>query len=382
MSFLGMSRTFVGTSLPEIRSSLNLNLLQAGTLTALLQLGFTTAVFFGGPLSDLFKKSVMLMLGCLFLGADLILFGFSNWFWLSFVVIVFIGMGGGLIESSSNPLLVQLFPGRESTVMNLHHFFFALGSLAGPLIMGAILARSISWQWGFLAFGIFVLVIFLFIFFQRTPAAQSRSEFDMKTVGKLMTDKTFLCLFLIMLCNSGVQNGIAFWMVTFLKETRGFSITLASTSLFLFFAAVAIGRLFTSHLITRIHETHYLSFLFSLLFVTLLCSIFAPGKWAIVFYILCGFGHSGVYPSTLAMAGKLYPNMPGSSMGILATGGGLGSFCLLWLMSFVSQLTNLSVGLLTLSAFALLALFVISVQSRNLRRLIPLYPPLPSRQVL
>jgi hydrogenase/urease accessory protein HupE len=34
MSFLGMSRTFLGTALPWIRSSFDLNLLQAGTLTA------------------------------------------------------------------------------------------------------------------------------------------------------------------------------------------------------------------------------------------------------------------------------------------------------------------------------------------------------------
>ncbi len=143
MSFLGMSRTFLGTALPAIRSSLELTILQAGTLTALLQLGFSAAVFIGGPISDVFKKSTVLMLGCLFMGINLILFGFSEWFWLNLIGIAFIGIGGGLIESSSNPLLIQLFPGKESMVMQLHHFFFALGSLAGPLIMGAVLAKAI-----------------------------------------------------------------------------------------------------------------------------------------------------------------------------------------------------------------------------------------------
>ena len=49
LSFVGMSRTFLGTALPEVRSFMDLSILQAGTLTALLQLGFSTAVFFGGP---------------------------------------------------------------------------------------------------------------------------------------------------------------------------------------------------------------------------------------------------------------------------------------------------------------------------------------------
>ena len=56
MSFIGMSRTFLGTALPAIRSSLELNILQAGTLTALLQLGFSAAVLIGGPISDIFKR--------------------------------------------------------------------------------------------------------------------------------------------------------------------------------------------------------------------------------------------------------------------------------------------------------------------------------------
>ena len=59
-------------------------------------------------------------------------------------------------------------------------------------------------------------------------------------------------------------------MVTFLKATRGFPIALASTSLFLFFACLAMGRLFSSYLLTRLHETTYLLSLFSLLFVSLL----------------------------------------------------------------------------------------------------------------
>ena len=111
MSFLGMSRTFLGTAFPAIRSSLDLTLLQPGTLYGLLQLGFTTAVFVGGPISDIIKKSTILMLGCLLMGASLILFGFSDWFWLSLIGITFIGMGGGMIESSSNPLLIPALSG-------------------------------------------------------------------------------------------------------------------------------------------------------------------------------------------------------------------------------------------------------------------------------
>ena len=67
-------------------------------------------------------------------------------------------------------------------------------------------------------------------------------------------------------------------MVTFLKEMKGLSIALASSTLFLFFACLALGRLFSSYLLTRFHETTYLLSLFSLLFVSLFLSILCPWK--------------------------------------------------------------------------------------------------------
>jgi fucose permease len=368
MSFIGMSRTFLGTALPAIRSSLELNILQAGTLTAFLQLGFSIAVLVGGPISDIFKKQSVLMLGCLLMGINLILFGFSQWFWINLLGITLIGMGGGLIESSSNPLLIQLFPGRESMVMNLHHFFFALGSLAGPLIMGAALVRAIPWQWAYAGFGLFASSLFLFLLFQKFSASRKKNSFETSRIKSLLRENTFLLLFFVTFFNSGVQNGITFWMVTFLRDIKGLPISLASYSLFGFFACLALGRLFSSYLITRFHETTYLLGLFLLLLIGLFFAVSSPGKWSIPFFALCGLGHSGVFPSLLGMTGKIYSELPGTAMGILATGGGLGSVVVPWLMSLVSQMTTLNSGFLSFEIFVILCIFLMGIQVKNLKK--------------
>jgi fucose permease len=372
MSFIGMSRTFLGTALPAIRASLELNILQAGTLTALLQLGFSIAVLVGGPISDIFRKQLILMLGCLLMGINLILFGFSEWFWINLFGITLIGIGGGLIESNSNPLLIQLFPGRESTVMNLHHFFFALGSLAGPLIMGAVLARAIPWQWAYIGFGLFALSISLFLLFQKPSASPKKNGFETKRIKGLLSENTFLLLFFVTFFNSGIQNGITFWMVTFLTDIKGLPISLASYSLFAFFACLALGRLFTSYLITRFHETTYLLGLFSLLLIGLFFAVSFPGRWSIPFFAICGLGHSGVFPSLLGMTGKIYSELPGTAMGILATGGGLGSVVVPWLMSLVSQTTTLTSGFLSFEIFVILCIFLMGIQVKHLKKRIPL----------
>ncbi len=361
MSFLGMSRTFLGTALPAIRSSLDLNLFQAGTLTALLQLGFAIAVFVGGPFSDVLKKSSILMLGCFLMGVNLILFGFSNWFWINLIAAGLIGIGGGLIESSSNPLLIQLFPGKESTVMNLHHFFFAAGSLSGPVIMGTVLAKSIPWQWAYFGFGLFVLIALGFFLSLKVSSTKGRRGLEVNIITRLMSEKTFLNLFFVTLSIQGVQNGIGYWMVTFLKETRGFTIGLASLSLFLFFVSLALGRLFSSYLITKFQEPVYLLSLFSLLFAALFMASYVPGKWTILFFILCGFAHSGVFPCLLALAGKLYPENPGTAMGLVATGSGIGAMVIPWFMSLISQVTSLQMGFLSFEIFVIISLLLMSI---------------------
>jgi FHS family glucose/mannose:H+ symporter-like MFS transporter len=371
LSLVGMSRTFTGTALPAIRTTLVVTILQAGTLTALLQLGFSAAVFFGGPISDIYKRSLILKMGCLLMGIHLIFFGHSEGFWLALVSMAFVGIGGGLIESSSNPLLVQLYPGRESSIMNLHHFFFAMGSLAGPIIMGTLLANSIPWQWGYIGFGIFVLSLCIFLPVKSVPAHQNTRGFDVRQIERLMIDRTFLSLFFVLFFNSGVQNGICFWMVSFLKETRGLSIALASFSLFLFFACAAVGRLLASYVITRIHEAMYLPGLLSLFLLSLLLAVLVPGAWSIPFFALCGFAHSGITPSLLGVVGRCYSEIPGTAMGILATGAGLGSVVVPWLMSLVSQLTTLKTGFLSLNFFIVIALLLMGTQVRRLKQIIP-----------
>ena len=356
MGFLGMSRTFLGTALPAIRSSLDLNLVQAGTFTVCLQFGFAGAVFAGGLLSDVFKKSAMLLLGCLLTGVNLLLFGFSPWFWVNLTAMIFVGIGGGLIEASSDPLLIQLYPGRESTVMNLHHFFFALGSLAGPLIVGALLVRSIPWQWGYIGFGLFVLAVFLFLSSQKISSPQSPRRFDLLVVREMLSQRSFWILFWVTFCTMGVQNGIAYWIVTFLREERSFSISLASASLSFFFVCMAVGRLLSIYVITKLQDEVFVISLFSLLFVSLLITVSVSGLWAIFFLMLCGFAQSAVFPCLLALTGKLYPQNPGTAMGLVSTGAGLGSMVVPWLLALVSQLTSLQIGFLFLDVFVLICL--------------------------
>jgi fucose permease len=289
-----------------------------------------------------------------------------------------IGVAGGVIESSSNPLLVQLFRGRESSVMNIHHFFFAVGSLSGPLIVGAALAGGITWQAAYRIYGLAALLLSSILFLPGIPPIRSDQPFDRRGMGILLRDPAFLTLFAITFLSVGVQNGIAYWLVTFLKEAKGYSIGIASTSLSLYFVCLAIGRLLTSFLITRVKETIYLLTLFSLVLITLAFIIALPGLGALPFIGLCGLAQAGVFPSLLGRAGRLYSNTPGTALGLIATGTGLGSMVIAWLISLVSQLAGLHVGFAFLELAYLLCIALMIYHIRRLRERTATASPRPA----
>ena len=59
-------------------------------------------------------------------------------------------------------------------------------------------------------------------------------------------------------------------------------------------------------------------------------------------------------------------------MGLLATGAGLGSVVIPWLMSLISQFTDFKAGFLVYEIFVALCIVLMGMQFKSLRRLIPL----------
>jgi MFS family permease len=107
------------------------------------------------------------------------------------------------------------------------------------------------------------------------------------------------------------------------------------------------------------------------LLFSLLSAVLVPGAWAIPFFAICGFAHSGILPSLLGVVGRGYPEFPGTAMGLLATGGGLGSVVVPWFMSLVSQVTTLQTGFLSLEVFIVGRPRVDGGQFRRLKQMVP-----------
>lgn len=357
----GMTFAFVGTSLPAMRNFMGINVEMAGVLMAVLQIGFTLFTFFGGIMSDFMMRARVLMLGCLLLGAGSFLLGVWTDYGANLSILLCMGMGAGLILSGSNALLVALYPDRKGTILNVHHVFFGIGSLVGPVVMARLLIHH-RWQSGYSGTGAALVMLGLILLFSKFKPKMNKSvKLFGSQVGRLITDKNYLVLVTVSAMAVGTQLALMLLAVMFLVEAKEIPIAIASWVLTVFFVFMVLGRLVCSRLTAHRPISGITIFLLGFQFLTLFIAWRSTGWTTILFIALSGLACSGIYPGLLAMTSLLFKDVEGSALGILSTMAGIGSILICWLNGIVSQRTSIGFGFIVLVASSLIAVSVFAL---------------------
>ena len=367
ISLNGATFAFVGTSLPAIRTYLNIDIAQAALLTAFMQGGFTLAALIGGLLSDIVRREKVLMAGCLFLSIGSFLFGTWTSYPANIALILCIGSGVGFIVSSSNALLVEMYQERKGMILNIHHVFFGLGSLIAPLIMGSLLSWQYPWQSAYSGLSIIMIGLFLFFSITKLPEARGQStKIFGPQLAELLQDRLYISITIISALAIGTQFALMLLSVTYLHEAKAISIANSSIILSLFFICLVLGRLICSRLSLFLSNTKIILAL--LLFQSAISTSIWLGDSRIstVSVVLSGFACSGLYPCFLALTGSLYFKVAGSALGILTTTAGLGGIVICWLTGIVSEHLNMQQGFIVPVLCSLMAMLLFALNFRPL----------------
>ena len=368
LGMVGLYHTILGTALPAIRFSLQLDISQAGHLGSSAWLGFAIAIFAGGALSDVMRSQRVLMAACWMIGLSALLFGLWMTFLFNCLFIGMVGAGTGIIVGSSSALVLELFPGKQGRIINFHHSFYALGAIAGPFLMAYVLRQNSDWRWVYQGGGLFMLFIGGFFAVLPLHDPVKRKTWDSRSFLLLFREKTMILLILIIFLSVGSQNGIYFWLVSFLKEVRSFPIFWAGLGLSLFSIGIGIGRLLSGWVVFKIGITTVLSLLLLLLMGSLFSLLrITTGPWIWVSCFMAGVGCSGLFPGLLTLGGIHFPHLSGTAIGILGMAAGIGSALMPWAMSWVSQASTLKSGFLFLLFSALFAFVLVSFSFKRFR---------------
>ena len=154
-----MTVVTLGIVLPEVRASLRLSEIQAGSLFSALFVAASLASLVGGRLADRAGRFAVVLSGLALLAvAGLI--AFTGVYAVALAFLALAGIGYGFASVGLYALLSDLLPARRGLATGLLSVTYGTGALVGPLLASATTAAA-GWRAAFVAVGAIGLAMIL-----------------------------------------------------------------------------------------------------------------------------------------------------------------------------------------------------------------------------
>lgn len=354
-----------GPTISILLQELGFNYSNAGTIFLGAYFGFFIAVIFSGIIGDMIGRKWLTILGAVLLFIGVISYSYSAvLILLSFSMIV-VGLGLGVIEVAGNALIVDLYAdsNKRGKYLLLLCFFHSLGSMIGPLIAGKLIQANVSWKiiYRMSAVMLAILIVyFLFINYKKPIIKKDKINFN--TIKTILFSKKMMLFNIVILSYVGMEIGFASWIVEYLQKYKGWSISISSIALSLFFFGIMFGRFFCSFIIEKIGYIKIMIYSISSAIICLALGAFGPKE--ISFLVpLTGLFISIIFPTTTAAVSEISKDNVSLRLGVLFAFAGIGGMLGPWLLGIVSDIIGINLGfsvvILTFAAIMLITLIVI-----------------------
>jgi fucose permease len=342
----GCTENLRGPTLPLVMKDLGIGYTVTGTVLLASYLGFTTASFVAGVLSDRIGRRKVVFLACTALLVGILLYTSSSFVPLLFLGMLFIGFGLGSMELSGNAGIADLPDAKKGRYFNLLGFCHGLAAMTMPYLAAVLMENGTSWRTVYRLDLVLVLALFLIFVAmgkKATPPPTLHASLNARSFRKAAFAPKMLWFYLLVASYVSAEIGLATWLVSFLQETKGFTLTAASLHLSLFFASLTLGRLLGSFIVDRYGFTRILTICAagSLMFI----GIGILGPPGLAFLIpLSGLFHSVVFPTVTGEVSSIFKGNAGTALGVFFAFAGIGGMGGSWIIGFFSDLLGTKGG--------------------------------------
>lgn len=235
----------MGPSLPELGRRTGHTDRQMGWILGIRAFGYFAGSM-GGPLFDSLPGNSVLVVALAVCSASCALLSIARSYLLLFFIVPFQGICMGLLDTGGNVMTLWLHPKDPEPFMQMLHFFFALGGLLAPLLIGQVgkhMDGSITVSWCVIA-ALFVPAILLLLRYE-SPREPPRAITE---DGETVTYKGWLLVVLIgtaafLFFDIGAEAGLATYLVTYIVRRDLSDETTATVVNSVFWVAMVVGRL-------------------------------------------------------------------------------------------------------------------------------------------
>src|SRR5687768_7087798 len=222
---LGLPGTVLG--LPETAAELGLTLTSRGTLISALFVGLLVGCLLSGAVVDALGYRASLALSSGLVAGAMPLLAFARTAVLAGVAIVALGVAAAGVNTASNALSSDLFPGERARRMNRLAILAGIGGLTMP-VATVLSSAAVSWRTiVIVGGGLAALVALACAWVPPLTSSASRPHSLGDAVRRFSGQPGFAWLAAALLLGGGVEAALAGWMSTYL-QADGFGAT-AST---------------------------------------------------------------------------------------------------------------------------------------------------------
>ncbi len=236
---LGLPTGMLGIAWPSIRAALDAPLAGLGLLLGAM----TVTQFLSSGASGIIRERLgtfaLLLIPTVLSAAGLALFAIAPDWPTMVAAAAFLGAGLGLLDAAVN---MEAALKRGTRFMGALHASWALGATLGPLVVGAALVLTGSWRTGYALAAIAFVALAIGTYLTRSgiEAAPELEDTDLaagRPVRIVAIGATLLFLYV------GLELGAGQWSYTRLTADGALSDTIAGLGVFLYWTALAAGRL-------------------------------------------------------------------------------------------------------------------------------------------
>jgi DHA1 family bicyclomycin/chloramphenicol resistance-like MFS transporter len=340
---LGLPGTVLG--LPETAAELGLTLTSRGSLISALFVGLLAGSLLSGPLVNAigYRASLALSSGLVALAMPMI--ALTRTPLLAGAAIVALGLASAGMNTASNALSSELFPGQRAVRMNRLAVLVGIGGVMMPVTTVAS-SVVVSWRAVVVAGGVLAAVVAIACaWVPPSPRDTTRQAQSMaQALRRYARRPGFLWLAAALLLGGGNEAALAGWISTYL-QAAGFSASASTWMLGSHWLGLIVARVTLS---PRVERTKPMAVVCSAVAAALCVAMFVlvrTHQWVAVMPFVIGLALALVVPTMLALAGDRYPGNPGALFGLLLTLLQIGGIALPAAIGFVADRAGLRPGL-------------------------------------
>lgn len=279
-------------------------------------LAYGVGALFGGRFIRRFGAHLILPSAAALMAAGLLIQGFTG-AWVVFALAgVFTSIGASSTDVGIQALVLDLFPHSRGRALNLLHVAYGVGALMAPLLLAALVALGVPWQWLMTGSGVTMAVaaVGLALTVPPDPVLHVSSQDGEAAVRTRRLPLFLLVMAVSISCYVAAEAGVSDWLVRYLEALP---ITQASLALTLFWAGIAVGRLVFARIGNRLDPQRSAVVLAvaggALLTVALMLPISPASPFL---FGAVGLAFGPIFPLMVAAAGA---RMPGESATVTGT---------------------------------------------------------------